>query len=55
MTGMMTDQELAFGNFAPGRAAWKLTNVQRFPKPIPCRGQQYLWDWTLPLPAGIRV
>lgn len=51
----ISDRELAFGDWSPGRAAWKLENVQRFPKPIPCRGQQYLWDWTEKLPEGIAI
>lgn len=51
----ISDRERAFGDFSPGRAAWKLENVQRFRKPIPCRGAQKLWDWTLPLPDGISV
>ncbi len=37
--------ELLFGNYAPGRFAWKLENVRRFPEPVPARGRQGLWDW----------
>ena len=39
-----------FGNFAPGRYAWQIANVRIFETPIPARGAQQLWDWTLPLP-----
>lgn len=46
----LSERERAFGDFSPGRAAWKLEHVQRFARPIPCKGAQYLWDWTLPLP-----
>ncbi len=51
----ISDRELAFGNYAPGRAAWKLENVQRFDKPIPARGAQGLWNWPMKLPEGIAV
>jgi hypothetical protein len=30
------------------RIAFK--NVRLFEKPVPVRGQQYLWEWTGPLP-----
>lgn len=42
-----------FGNFQPGRFAFKLANVQVFPEPIKCQGAPGLWDWTLPLPEGL--
>lgn len=51
----ISDRELAFGNYGPGRAVWRLEKVRRFQKPIPCLGKQGLWDWTLPLPEGIVV
>lgn len=37
----------AFGNFSTGRYAWKLANVRKF-NPIPAKGAQGLWRWTLP-------
>lgn len=37
-----------FGNFEPGRAAWKLKVVEVFDPPIPARGKQGLWDWQKP-------
>jgi hypothetical protein len=40
----LTAQERAFGNYAPGRFGWLLTNVQTLPEPIPTRGYQMLWD-----------
>jgi activating signal cointegrator 1 len=39
-------QELHFGNFADGRSAWLLNNVQLLPEPIPARGALSLWEWT---------
>jgi len=40
--------ELAFGNYAFGRYAWKLEMVKRFDEPIPAKGAQSLWEWELP-------
>lgn len=39
----ITDQ-LPYGDFAPGRWAWMLTNVQPC-EPIPAKGKQGLWEW----------
>ncbi|WP_447978113.1 ASCH domain-containing protein [Candidatus Nitrospira bockiana] len=40
----LSDQERAFGNYAPGRFAWQLGHVARLMRPLPCRGRQGLWD-----------
>lgn len=40
----ISGQERAFGDYSPGRFAWKLENVRRFPEPMPARGYQGLWD-----------
>jgi hypothetical protein len=37
--------ERQFGDFSPGRFAWRLENVHRFQRPVPARGQQRLWKW----------
>ena len=37
-------REHAFGNFAPGRFAWRLDNVRPFARPIPIKGAQGLFD-----------
>lgn len=42
----LSDRERAFGNYAPGRWAWKLTNVRMLAEPLPYRGAQGLWQWT---------
>lgn len=34
-----------FGDYAPGRWAWLLTDIERFEPAIPARGAQGLWDW----------
>ena len=41
----LTDQELAFGNYAPGRYAWLLADARPLATPIPARGQLGLWNW----------
>lgn len=49
----ISDSERSFGNYAAGRVAWKFTNMRVFRNPIPIRGQQFLWEWKLPLPDVI--
>jgi activating signal cointegrator 1 len=39
----LTTQEEAFGDYAPGRFAWLLSDVAALPKPIPCKGSLGLW------------
>jgi hypothetical protein len=48
IVGRLTPKERACGNFAPGRYAWQMSNVRMLRKPYPIRGQQGLWDVTLP-------
>lgn len=36
--------EHIFGNWSPGRYAWKLANPIAFAEPIPCAGHQRLWE-----------
>ena len=43
-SGMISEQEAAFGNFSPGRFAWQLENISRFPTPIPYIGHQGLFN-----------
>lgn len=38
----------AWGNWEPGRYAWRLEGPSPYGKPIPARGLQGLWDWTPP-------
>jgi len=41
----LTDYEIAFGDYSPGRWAWRLVNVQKFPEPTPAKGALGLWEW----------
>jgi hypothetical protein len=43
----MTPQEIAFGDYSPGRFGWVLARVKQLPAPIPCCGALGLW--TVPL------
>lgn len=40
----LTDQEKAFGDYAPGRYAWLLADIRALPTPIAARGLPGLWD-----------
>ena len=41
--GGLTDKERAFGDYSPGRFAWRLSNPRRLAVPVPCRGNRGLW------------
>lgn len=41
-------QERAFGDFTPGRYAWRIQNVRLLEEPIPVSGKQGLWEWDAP-------
>lgn len=44
-----------FGDYASGRWAWLLTNIEEFDVPIPATGHQGLWDWhDDAMKAGVR-
>lgn len=40
------EDELNYGDFASGRWAWLLVNVEALPEPIPATGHQGLWNWS---------
>lgn len=46
LIGDLTEQELAYGWYSPGRYAWFLDQPEAFEKPIPVRGGQRLWNWS---------
>ena len=45
---LFRSDELALGDYTPGRYAWKLANVKKLPEPIPAKGRQGLWNWEPP-------
>lgn len=44
----VTGNELAFGDYTPGRYAWILADVNPLPEPIPAKGALGLWEWGPP-------
>lgn len=48
IAGYVSRANLAAGNFAPGRFAWRLRNIQALKTPIPVVGRQGLFNWTPP-------
>lgn len=42
-----TEQELAFGDYTPGRFGWLLANPIIFDKPISAKGQLGFWNYEL--------
>ena len=38
--------ELVFGDFSPGRWAWRIEEIEALPEPVPARGKQGIWEWT---------
>jgi activating signal cointegrator 1 len=41
--GPISDLERAFGDYGPGRFAWRLEDIKAL-EPIACKGQQGIWD-----------
>lgn len=40
-----SEPERSFGDYAAGRYAWILDNVQALTEPIPAKGKLGLWEW----------
>jgi len=47
----LSEKEIEFGNYGPGRWAFFLGPVERI-KPVPATGHLMLWDWNRP-PEGM--
>lgn len=43
---MLTLPVDAFGDYTPGRWAWFLSDIERFPEPISATGKQGWWEWS---------
>jgi len=41
----VSELEILFGDWTPGRYAWELRDVIRLSEPIPAKGAQGLWTW----------
>ena len=48
------DEELMFGNYAPGRFIYRTRNLRRLATPVPCRGFQCV-GWTAPPDIAAKV
>lgn len=48
-TSLVPKNEQHFGDFTPGRFAWRIEHVKALLNPIEIRGKQGLWDWTPPV------
>jgi hypothetical protein len=44
-TAEISVQEMAFGNYAPGRYGLRLGNIRQLDAPIPARGSLGLWNY----------
>ena len=44
-TRIITEQEIIFGDWAPGRFVWQLEDIKMLEQPIPAKGKQGLWNW----------
>jgi hypothetical protein len=42
------EPERTFGDYTPGRYAWRLDNIQPLRTPVPAKGALGLWEWPLP-------
>jgi len=42
---LLSEQELALGDYSPGRWMWLLRNATRLDEPVPARGSLGLWEW----------
>ena len=40
--------EYFFGDYTPGRFVWKLENPRLLKQPVPAKGMQRIWNFTLP-------
>lgn len=40
----VSQAERDFGDWSPGRYAWRMENIRALPEPIACRGTLGLWD-----------
>jgi hypothetical protein len=55
MSHRLLPHELAFGNYAPGRFGWILTDVVALKEPVLCNGALGLWTVSAELQARIRA
>ncbi len=42
------EPERSFGNYRPGRFAWRFSTIYRLASPLPARGSLGVWEWQPP-------
>lgn len=47
ITHIITEQELAFGDYSPKRYGWLLSDPVQFAIPIPAKGKLSIWDYEM--------
>lgn len=52
-TKEVKERELAFGNYATGRFAWRFENPLKFDEPIKVGGSQGFWNYRVSLLPGV--
>ena len=45
LVAAQSETETDWGDWVPGRYAWKLENIRVLPAPAPAKGHQGLWNW----------
>lgn len=50
----LPEEERLFGDYTPGRYAWRLEKVTELEHPVTASGKQGLWDWS-PQRKGVRA
>lgn len=46
--GPVSEHELQFGDYTPGRFAWLLEDIEALAVPVPAKGALGLWEWSRP-------
>lgn len=51
---VVSNEEIIFGDFTPGRYGWVLANVRQLNEPVMCSGAQQLWEVEPRIEARVR-
>lgn len=51
---MVSDQELRYGNYEPGRYAWLLSDVRPLTAPVRCTGKLGIWTLDAEIEQAVR-
>ena len=42
---LLSDKEIAFGDYTPGRYMWMLGNIKKLTTPVAAKGAMGIWEW----------